>query len=96
MPDYFYAAWISSRLVPTNKVHLDDLPTGTTPDWHPINNGSAKRRLITQAFFDKDLKAPFNKIFGPVQNGVRIQAGISITASKVTPALDAALEFGII
>ncbi len=65
--DYFYAAWVSSRLVLANKVHLDDLPPWTTPDYRPVNIGIAMRRLITQAFFDKDLKATFNDIFGPVK-----------------------------
>jgi hypothetical protein len=96
MPDYFYAAWVYSRLVPANKVHLDDLLPETTPDCCPVNIGSTKRRLITQAFFDKDLKATFNKIVGPVQNGVGTQAGISIMAFRMTAALDAAPEFGVI
>ncbi len=95
MPDYFYAVWIFSRLVPSNKVP-DDSPTGTTLDCHPMNIGSAKRRLITRAFFNEDLKATFNKIVGPVQNGVGKQAGISITAFGVAVELDAALEFGVI
>ena len=47
MPDYFYAAWVSSCLVPANKVHPDDLPPGTTPDCRPLNIGSAEHRLIT-------------------------------------------------
>jgi hypothetical protein len=63
-----------------------------------VNIGSAERRLITRAFFDKDLKATFNEIVGPVQNGVgtQAQAGISITAFGGTMALDAAPEFGVI
>jgi hypothetical protein len=82
MLDYFYAAWVSPRLVPANKVHPDDLPPGTTPD----------------CCLDKDLKATFNKIVGSVQNGVGTQAGISITAFGVTAALelDAAPEFVVI
>ncbi len=96
MPDYFYAAWVSSHLVPANKVHPDHLPPGTTPDCRLVNIGSVKRRLITRAFFNKDLKATFNKIVGPVQNGVGAQAGVSITAFGVTAALDAVPEFGVI
>jgi hypothetical protein len=98
MPDYFYTAWVSLYLVPANKVHPDDIPPGTTPDYHPVNIGSAEHRLITRVFFNnnKDLKATFNKIVGPVQNGVGTQAGISITAFGVTAALDAAPEFGVI
>ena len=76
MLDYFYAAWVSSRLLPANKVHPDDLPPGTTLDSRPLNIGSAERRLITQVFFKEDPKTTFNKIFGPVQNGVGIKAGI--------------------
>jgi hypothetical protein len=64
--DYFYEAWVSSRLVPANKVHLDDLQPGTTLDCCPVNTGSTKRRLITWAFFNEDLKATFIKIGGPV------------------------------
>ncbi len=71
-------------------------PTGTTPDCRPVNIGSTKRRLITQAYFDKDLKATFKKIVNPIRNGVGTQAGISITAFRVTTALDAAPEFGVI
>jgi hypothetical protein len=93
---YFYPAWVSSRLVPANKVHPDDLPPGTTPDCCPVNIGSAERRLITRVFFDDDLKAIFNKIVGPVQNGVGTQAGISITAFGVTATVDAVPEFGVI
>jgi hypothetical protein len=96
MLDYFYAAWVSSRLLPANKVHPDDLPPGTTPDCCPVNIGSAEHRLITRAFFDKDLKATFNNIVSPVQNGVGAQVGISITALGVTAARDAAPEFGVI
>jgi hypothetical protein len=47
-------------------------------------------------FFDKDLKATFNDIVGPVQNGVGIQAGISIMAFGVTAVLDTVPEFGVI
>ncbi len=98
MPDYFYAAWVSSHLVPANKVHPDDLTPETTPDCCPVNIGSTKRRLITWAFFDKDLKvkATFNKIVGPVQNRVGTQAGNSIMVFRVTAALDTVPEFGII
>jgi hypothetical protein len=96
MPDYFYAAWVSSRLVPANKVHPDDLPPETTTDCRPVNIRSAERRLITRVFFDEDLKATFNMIVGLVQNGVKTQAGISITAFGVTTALDAVPEFGVI
>jgi hypothetical protein len=96
MPDHFYAAWVSSRLVPANKVHPDDLLLGTTLDCRPVNIGSAEHRLITRAFFNKDLKATFNKIVGPVQNGVGTQGGMSITAFGVTAELDAAPEFGVI
>jgi hypothetical protein len=60
------------------------------------NISSAERRLITQTFFDKVFKATFNNIVGPVQNDVRMQARISITAFGVTVALDAAPEFSII
>ncbi len=96
MPDYLYAAWVSSCHVPAIKVHPDDLPPGTTLDCSPVNIGSAKHRLITWAFFDKDLKDTFNEIVGPVQNRVGTQAGISITAFGMTAALDAEPEFGVI
>ncbi len=61
-----------------------------------MNIGGAKRRLITWVFFDKELKVTFNKIVGSVQNGVRTQVGISITAFGVTVALEIAPEFGVI
>ncbi len=61
-----------------------------------MNIGNAECRLIIWAFFNKDQKATFNKIVGPVQNGVGTQAGISITAFGVTAALDAAPEFDVI
>jgi hypothetical protein len=70
MLDYFYAAWVSSHLVPANKVLPDDLPPVITPDCCPVNISSAKHRLITRAFFNKDLKATFNKIVGQGQNRV--------------------------
>ena len=31
-PPYFYSAWVASRLVPANKVPVEDLPPGTIPD----------------------------------------------------------------
>jgi hypothetical protein len=66
LPDYFYTAWVASRLTPANKVHLNDLPPGTTLDCLPVNIGIAKRQLITWVFFNKDLKATFKGIVGPV------------------------------
>jgi hypothetical protein len=56
-PDYFYAAWFASHLVPANKVCPTNLPPGTTLDCRPVNISSAEHRLITWEFFDKDLKA---------------------------------------
>jgi hypothetical protein len=84
MPDYFYAAWVPPRIAPANKVHPDDLPPGATPDCGPVKIGSAKCQLITWQFFDNDLKGTFNNIVHPVQNGVGIQAGMSIMVFGVT------------
>jgi len=42
LPPYFYAAWTVSRLVPANKVDLDDLPAGLVPACRPVIIGSAE------------------------------------------------------
>jgi hypothetical protein len=62
MPDYFYIAWVSSCLVPANKVHSDDLPPWTPLDCRPVNIGSAKHRQITRVLFDKDPKATLTRL----------------------------------
>ncbi len=96
MPDYFYTAWVSSCLAPaarfTRMTFHQRLPWTAAH----LNIHNAKRRLIIRVFFDKDLKAIFNKIVGPVRNGVGTQVEISIKTFGVTAALDAAPEFGVI
>ena len=84
------------RLVPANKVDPDDLPAGTVPDCRPVNIRSAERRLITQAYFDEGLQSAYNNIVGPIQNGVGVRNGISITAFGVQAVLDSAPGFGAI
>ena len=66
MPDYFYTAFVASRLVPANKVNPDDLPPGTVPDCRPVNIGSDERRFFTQAYFDQSLVESYTDIVGPV------------------------------
>ena len=78
-PGYFYQAWVACRLVPANKVDPDDLPPETTPDCRPVNIGGAERRLVTRASFDNYRQGCYNAIVQPVQNGVRVRGGISIT-----------------
>ena len=78
------------RLVPANKADPDDLPPGTVPDCRPVNIGGAERRLATRAYFDEQLQSTYNEILGPVQNGVGVKGGISITAFGVMAARDAA------
>jgi hypothetical protein len=90
MPDYFYEAWVTVRLVPANKADPDNLPPGTVPDCRPVNLGNAERRMITRAYFDEKLQLTYDKILGPVQNGVGIKDGISITAFGVLAAMEAA------
>ncbi|EJK70875.1 hypothetical protein THAOC_07730, partial [Thalassiosira oceanica] len=96
LPPYFYAAWVACRLVPVNKVSPRDLPPGVSPASRPLNIGGAERRAITRAYFDEGLKTTYNSILGPVQNGVGVKGGISVTAIGVQAALDANPDFGII
>jgi len=84
------------RLVPANNVDPDDLPAGVIPDCSPDNFGSAERRLIAQAYFDEGLQQVYNNIVGPVQNGVGVQNGISITAFGFQAVLGSAPGFGAI
>ncbi|KAL7525155.1 hypothetical protein ACHAXR_000881, partial [Thalassiosira sp. AJA248-18] len=83
LPPYFYDAWVACRLVPANKLKPADLPPGTTPDCRHVNIGGSERRLITRAYFDEGLQSSYNAIVGPVQNGVGVRGGISITAFGV-------------
>ena len=89
LPAYFYAAWVACRLVPTNKVDPDELPPDTPPDCRPVGIGSSERRHITQAYYDDGLQGVYRGIVSPVQNGVGVKNGISITAFGVQAAVDA-------
>ena len=96
MPPYFFKAFVASRLVPVNKTSPDDLPPGVQPDARPLNIGGTERRAITRAYFDEDLQATYNDIVGPVQNGVGLKNGISVTAIGIQAAMDANPDFGVI
>ncbi|EJK46732.1 hypothetical protein THAOC_34586 [Thalassiosira oceanica] len=96
LPPCFYVAWVACRLVPVNKISPRDLPPGVSPASLPLNIGGAERRAITRAYFDKGLKTAYNAILGPVQIGVGVKGGISITVIGVQAALDANPDFGII
>ena len=61
-----------------------------------MNIGGAKRRLVTRAYFDDNLQGYYNCLVQPVQNGVGVRGGISITAFGAHAALDAAPGFGVI
>ena len=80
LPGYFYRAWVANRLVPANKVHPSELPEGAEPDYRPIQISRSDRRLFIRAYWDESLQFEYNRILGPVQNGVGIKDGISITA----------------
>ena len=43
---------------------------------------------MTRAYFDESLQATYNSIVGPVQNGVWLKNGISITAIGIQAAMD--------
>ena len=94
-PDYFYAGYVASRLVPANKVHPDLLNPDDTPDCRPINIGSAERQLIERAYFDEGLQASFARILEPVQNGVCVKGGISKSIFGIQAVLDANPNFAI-
>ena len=49
---------------------------------------------MTRAYFDEGLQATYNSIVGPVQNGVGLKNGISITAIGIRP--HANQDFGVI
>ena len=83
LPGYFYRAWVANRLVPANKVHPFELPEGAEPDCMPIQIGRSDRRLFSRAYWDESLQFEYNRILGPVQNGVGIKGEISITAMGV-------------
>ena len=96
LPGYFYRVWVAHRLVSTNNVHPSELPEGAEPDCRPIQIGRSDRRLFSRAYWDQSLQFEYNRILGPVQNGVGIKGGISITVMGVQAALDANPEFGYI
>ena len=79
-----------------DQVAIDELPPGTIPDCRPVNIGGAERRFITRAYFDDSLVQTYTEILGPVQNGVVIKNGISITAFGVQAALDADPSHGVV
>ena len=93
LPDWFYRAWVVCRLVPANKADPDDIPPGSVPDCRPVNIGTAEQRLIGRSYLDEGLIKTFNSILGPVQNGVGIKNGISITAFGVSSVLEARPDF---
>ena len=93
LASYFYRVWVVCCLVPVNKVDPDDLPLGTTPDYQPVKVGNAEHRHITRGHFDEKIQSTYNKILGPVQNGVGISGGISITAFGLQSAIDASPGF---
>ena len=90
LPAWFYRAYVAGRLVPANKADPDDLPPGATPDCRPVIIGNAERRFATRCYFDDELQQTYNDLLGPVQNGVGIKGGISITAFTAMAAMDAA------
>jgi len=58
----------------------------------PDARGSAERRALIDPrlpYFDEGLQATYNSIVGPVQNGVWLKNGISITAIGIQAAMDA-------
>jgi len=84
LPMYFYTAWAAAcRLVSANKVDPDDLPPGVIPDCRSVNIGGVERRLFTRSYWDEGLQLTYNSILGPVQNGVGVKGGISITAFSI-------------
>jgi hypothetical protein len=98
MPDYFYAAWVSSHLVPANKLHPDDLPPETTLYCCHVIIGIPERRLITRAFFilQQGPESHFQQDCWPSSTWSWKTGGNLNTAFGVTLALDKALEFGVI
>ena len=93
LPRWFYVGWVACRLVPANKVDPADLPPGTPADCRPVNIGGSLQRLVTRAYYDDGLQETYNSIIGPVQNGVGVKGGISITAYGVQAVLDAEPTF---
>ena len=55
LPPYFYTAWITCRLVLTNKKNLGLLEPGGPINCHPVNIGNVKQRLIMRGLFDEEL-----------------------------------------
>ena len=89
LPTYFYATWVTCRCVLANKIDPDKLLPGTPADCRLVNIGGAKRRRITQLYYNKGLQGAYVGIVSPVQKGVGIKNGISITAFGVRAARDA-------
>ena len=96
MPSYFYTAFVACRLVPANKTNLVDLPPGAIPDYRPVNISRSDKHLFTQSYFDDRLQEIYNSLVAPIQNGVSISGGISITSFGVHAVLDANPGFGVI
>ena len=96
MPSYFYTACVACRLVSANKVNPVDLPPGATPDCRPVNIGRLERCLFTRAYSGGRLQDTYNRHVAPIQNGVVVSRGISITSFGVQAVMDANPGFGAI
>ena len=82
--------------MPANKDDPDDLPEGDTLDCRPVKIGGSARRLFSRVWFNSTILDVFRDIIGPVQNGVAIKGGISLTAYAVQMMMEANPHFGVI
>ena len=95
LPKYFYTAYLATRLVPANKDDPADLPEGKTADCRPVKIRGSNRRLFLRAWLDSTILNIFRDVIGPVQNGVAIKGGISLTAYAVHLTMEANPNFGV-
>ena len=95
-PSYFYTLFVACCIVPANKINPADLSPGIPPDFRPVNISRSDRRLFTQSYFNDRLQETYNSLVAPIQNGVGISGGISITSFGVHAVLDANPGFGVI
>ena len=90
LPLWFYEVESAVRLVPANKVDPRELPPNMTPDARPVGVGTAERRHRERVYYDTPTIASFNIITAPIQNGVGLKAGMTISVFAAQAQMEAA------
>ena len=96
IPSYYYTDFVVCHSFPANKVNPADLTPGTTLNCRPVNTGRSDRCLLTRSYVNDRLQDTYNSLVVPVQNGIGVSGGISMTIFRVQAVVDANPGVGII